>query len=222
MRAALCAAGILLAAGVAVSGHRLDEYLQATLLSVEPGRVEAEIRLTPGVAVFPAVFAAIDTDGDGSISGEEQTAYAARVLRDLSLAINGDPLRLTLLSAVFPDPREMKEGLGEIRIAFRSELPRGGPSRTLTFRNRHQSAFAAYLVNTLVPRDPRVQIVAQQRSQDQSVYRLDYVQAGAAPRLLSAGWWSGGRIWTAMAALILLSRLLWIWAAARRPRTESY
>jgi hypothetical protein len=34
------------------------------------------------------------------------------------------------------------------------------------------------LVNCLVPHNPGIRIVAQDRNQQQSVYRLDYVQAG--------------------------------------------
>ena len=53
MKTRLAAAGaILLLAGTPASAHRLDEYLQATTISVEKDRVQAQIRLTPGVAVF--------------------------------------------------------------------------------------------------------------------------------------------------------------------------
>ena len=58
--------------------HRLDEYLQATLLSVEKDRVEAQVRLTPGVAVLPLILAQIDSNRDGILS-------AARVDMDQGL-----------------------------------------------------------------------------------------------------------------------------------------
>jgi len=35
--------------------HTLDEYLEATIISVENDRVQIQIRVTPGVAVFPIV-----------------------------------------------------------------------------------------------------------------------------------------------------------------------
>jgi hypothetical protein len=41
------------------SAHRLDEYLQTTTFSVEKDRVQAQIRLTPGVTVLPLVLAKI-------------------------------------------------------------------------------------------------------------------------------------------------------------------
>ena len=152
--------------------HRLDEYLQATMFSVERDRIEAQVRLTPGVAVFPFVMASI---------GDDRKAYAERVLCDLSLSVDGARLRLSLVSVKFPAVEEMREGLGEIQIDFRASVPAGGPNRTLVFENHHQSAIAAYLVNALVPRDPSIRLVGQKRNENQSTYRLDYTQAGAGP-----------------------------------------
>src|SRR5205085_9215508 len=104
------AAAILLSGHTPVFAHRLDEYLQATLLSVEKDLIVAQIRLTPGVAVFPVVLASIDADADGVLSDTEQNAYAARVLRDLSFAIDGHPLQLRLVSAKFANIEDMMEG----------------------------------------------------------------------------------------------------------------
>ena len=115
MKSRLIASLILLSLGNPAFAHRLDEYLQATMISLEKDRVAAQIRLTPGVAVFPIVIATIDTDHDGVISKAEQRAYAERVLADLSLSIDGDRLRLQLISAVFPKVEEMREGLGDIQ-----------------------------------------------------------------------------------------------------------
>ena len=61
--------------------------------------------LTPGVAVFPIVLASIDTNADGVISETEQRAYAERVLRDLSLTIDGDRLTPRLVSINFQRSR---------------------------------------------------------------------------------------------------------------------
>src|SRR5262245_48902334 len=159
MKPGLAHAGILLLSlGTPGLAHRLDEYLQATLLSVEKDCVLAQIRLTPGVAVFPAVLARIDADGDGRISSAEQSAYAERVLRDLSLGIDSGSLRLRLVSSRCADTEELKAGLGEIQLEVRADLPRGGPNRRLVFENHHQPAMAAYLVNALVPGDPGIRL----------------------------------------------------------------
>ena len=191
MKARLIAVGaILLCLGGVASAHRLDEYLQATILSVEKDRVQASMRLIPGVAVSSSVIASIDSNGDGVISETEQRAYAEHVLGDLSLTVDGNRLRPKLVSVSFPEIEQMKEGLGEIHIDFTAELPRGGPNRRLVLENHHQSQNAAYLVNCLVPSDHDIQIVGQTRNQTQSVYQLDYVQAGipAGPKLLN--WWT--------------------------------
>ena len=206
MKTRLAAAGaILLLVGTPASAHRLDEYLQATTISVEKDRVQAQIRLTPGVAVFPIVLANLDTDADGVISEAEQAAYAEQVLGDLSLTIDGDRLRLRLVSLTFAKIEEMKEGLGEIQLEFDAEAPSGGPNRSLTFENRHQSRIAAYLVNCLVPRDPGIRITAQNRNYQQSFYQVDYVQADVRSGSQSSAWWPSSRGCLGGAALLLLA-----------------
>ena len=130
-------AALLMLSGIPVSAHRLDEYLQATLISVDKDQIQAQIRLIPGVAIFPVVLAGIDTDRDGVISKPEEQAYAQRVLRDLSLTMDGDRLRPRLISMRFPEIQDMKEGLGEIEIEFSADLPAHGPGRRLILVNRH-------------------------------------------------------------------------------------
>ena len=72
---------------------------------------------------------------------------------------------------------------------------------------------AEYLVNGLVPSDPAIRLGAQQRSYDQSVYRLEYVQAAATASAPSPDSRSEVRWWLAIAALLPVS-----WIAARRVR----
>ena len=206
---------ILLSSGTTGFAHRLDEYLQATMLWVEKDRVGAQIHLTPGVAVFPVVRASIDTDADGFISDTEQRVYAERVLHDLSLTIDGNRLQLKLVSAKFAKVEEMKEGLGEIQLEVRADLPPGGPNRRLVFKNHHLSGIAAYLVNSLVPRDLEIRLTKQDRNEDQSVYQLDFVQTGVLSNPSSRRWWSGDRLWMSAAGLLFLARLAWLWRAGR-------
>ncbi len=208
---------LLLCFGIPASAHRLDEYLQATTVSLEKGRVQAQIRLTPGVAVFPVVMAAMDTNGDGLISTSEQRAYAGRVLSDLSLAVDGDRLRLRLISANFPTTGDMQQGRGEIQIDFAADVPRFSHERKLFFENHHQRPIAAYLVNCLVPGDPDLRVTAQSRNYEQSEYRLHYVQGGVRSGPLSLAWWSDGRVWLGSLAIFLLARLAVLW----RRRTPS-
>ena len=196
--------------GIPVFGHRLDEYLQATTISLENDSLHAQMRLTPGVAVFPFTVASIDTNADGVISEAEQRAYAMRVLGDLSLTIDGRPLRLRLSSSRFAEPAEMKQGLGEIQLDFEADVPRsgGGSHRRLVFENHHQPRIGAYLINCLVPRDPGIRVTGQNRSADQSLYQLDYSQERVRPGPLSGGWWLWGVV------IALSARFAWLWRSS--------
>ena len=205
------AAAILLWLAAPAFAHRLDEYLQATIFSVEKDRVQAFMRLTPGVAVSSTIIPGIDTNGDGIISDTERRSYAKRVLGDLALSVDGHRLKPRLVSVDCTGIREMKEGLGEIRIEFSADLPpSNGSNRRLVFENHHQNRIAAYLVNCLVPHDQTIQIAAQGRNENQSFYQLDYVQAGGRSDPLSFRWWSGAGVSLATIAFFLSARLVWL------------
>jgi HupE / UreJ protein len=174
----IAVAAVVLSLGVGASAHRLDEYLQATIFSVEKDSVHGSMRLIPGVAVSARVIAGIDKDEDGVLSEAEQRGYAERVLNELTLTADGERLRPRLMSVSFPGIAEMKEGLGEIQIEFAADLPRGGENRKLIFENHNEPGFAVYLVNCLVPSDKDIRVVAQKRNEDQSFYELEYSVAG--------------------------------------------
>jgi hypothetical protein len=152
--------------------HRLDEYLEATMLSVERDHVEGFMRLVPGVAVSGRVIASIDANGDGVISKAEGDAYARRVLEDVALSVDGKRVETRLMAADYPELWRMKEGMGEIEVEFRAELPKGGAVRNMTFENHHESGMAAYLANVLMPASGIV-IAEQTRSVDQSRYDVE-------------------------------------------------
>ncbi len=177
MKLASTAAIVMLVSATALA-HCLDEYLQGSLISIEKNRVEIEMTLTPGVSVFPAVIAEIDANADGLISADERRSYAGRVLRDITISIDGRSLMPRLVSIEFAPIAEMKEGRGEIRIEIEADLPAGGAKRKLTFENHHQSGIAAYQVNSLIPRDPQIQIVGQNRNYSQSFYEVEFVESG--------------------------------------------
>jgi hypothetical protein len=178
MKRALTAVAILLLAGRAARAHRLDEYLQAAIVSIEKDRVDVQMTLTPGVAVFPMVMWDLDANSDGEISEAEKSGYVARFLGDLAMRIDGQPLKPHLRSARFPGVAEMKDGTGEIHIEFDARLPPGGTDRKLTIENRHLSQISAYQVNALVPKDPAIRISEQKRNYSQSSYEVDFRQTG--------------------------------------------
>lgn len=201
MRAKLLALLLLMLVSTAASAHRLDEYLQGTIFSVAKSRLNADLTLTPGVAVFSMLIPDIDTNGDAALSDAEQQAYAERVLADLSLEIDGVPLTPHLSSVEFPTIDEMKEGRGEIHLQFYADLPTGRFSRKLVFENHHQNKISVYQVNVLVPRDPDVRIVSQNRNYSQSIYELDF-EEGA---VHASAWDSAfvASLWGQFAALVL-------------------
>src|SRR5580700_7988175 len=131
-------AAIFLSLGAGAFAHRLDEYLQATIISVENDRVEVSMRLIPGVAVSSIILASIDTNGDGVIAETEQRTYAERVLRDLSITVDGKSTSPTLVSQKFPDIEEIRAGVGEIQIEFTVDLAPGGSQRRIVFENHHR------------------------------------------------------------------------------------
>jgi hypothetical protein len=173
-RALAAAVALLLACARAANAHQLDEYVQASKISIARDLVRVELRLTPGVKVLSRVLSVIDTNGDGIISADEQRAYADRVRGDLSLAVDGEPLGLRLVALDFPDVADMQGGLGEIRMDFEAAVPAGGAGRKLTFENRHLRDVAVYLANALVPQDSAIHIGAQRRSYEQSSFTLEY------------------------------------------------
>ncbi len=160
--------------------HRIDEYLQATILSLEANRVTASMRLIPGVLVAPSVIATIDTNHDGEFSKEETNAYAERVLQDLSFTIDGKSLKAQLDASTFPDASQLRDGLGEIAIQYHVDLPPSNDaSRQFILANHHLNAGSVYLVNVEVPQAPGLSIVEQKRNPQQSLYELDYLQSGS-------------------------------------------
>jgi hypothetical protein len=203
----VAAAAILLSLCAAAFAHRLDEYLQATILSVEQDHVLASMRLIPGVAVSSRIIASIDTNGDGVFSEAEQQAYAQRVLRDLSITVDGRRARPTLLSESFPSLEDLRQGFGEIHIEFTVDLRRSGHERKIVLENHHQNAISAYLVNCLVPSDPHIRILAQNRNETQSFYQLDYTQLSASSNSFFSRVWSSLRSWTNSVGVASLFRL---------------
>ena len=217
MRAVVVGTAALLLSVTSVAlAHRVDEYLQATTIAVEQDRVVVHMRLAPGIEVFPTVLALIDTDRDGAVAEGELRAYAERLAGDLSLSVDSVRLTLRLVASKMEALEALRDGRGTIELAFdasvpRVAVPRSSGERRLVFENHHQRAIAEYLVNGLVPRDPAIRLGAPHRSYDQSVYRLEYEQAGAAVGPLSLNRWSRVAAWFAVAVLLPLA-----WLTIRR------
>ena len=164
------------------SAHPIDEYVQNTYVDLAPDRTTLQIDLTPGVLVAPEVVALIDADGDGEISEAEGEAYAKNVvLRDISLTVDGEPQRLTLVRSSFPAPLDIKAGMGTIRLRVAAEAPGGSPGdHSLSYRNDHEPVNSTYLVNAFRASE-EVEISHQGRDELQNGIRVDYATASDAP-----------------------------------------
>ncbi len=159
---------LLLAPGAAA--HRLDEYLQGTLIELKRGSIGIELQLVPGVAVLPAVMAAIDLDRDGRISAAEERAYGERVLRDLELRVDGAAVKLSLGEVQFPSQDSLHEGLGRIRITMQAKAS----GHSVRFENRHLPQISVYLVNCLASPGDGLTVTKQVRDEAQGWITIEY------------------------------------------------
>ena len=168
---------IILGLGFArvTEAHRLDEYLQATRISIELERIGVEMSLTPGAAVADNVFAGIDHDRSGTISPAEAAAYARLVITSLTLSVDGRSCALTIDGYSFPQLADMRNGEGIIRLRASAKIPRSsiGPHR-LAFANAYRSDIGVYLINALMPTDGRIRITGQSRDTLQNEFKMDY------------------------------------------------
>ncbi len=174
------ALAIVTIASVDLSAHRRDEYLQAARLAVEPGSVQIELDLTPGIAVAEAIIADIDRDHDGRLSSNEQRDYAILAIRALKVEVDGVRLLVQLDVSRFPDVEAMRRGEGVIRVNSSAPIqPLSAGSHQLLFRNGHHPESSVYLANALVPESTRVAVGAQRRDGDQRELTIEYSLSAA-------------------------------------------
>jgi hypothetical protein len=203
MRRILVSALLALASIGGAAAHRLDEYLQATLIGVTRDGIDVEIQLTPGVAVLPVVMAVIDQDRDGWISPEEERAYVGRVAQEVALRVDGVPAPLSLIESNFPAIEAMREGLGTIRMKLRAT--RGG--HELRFENRHLPQVSAYLVNCLAAPSDGLVVRRQKRDEAQRSIEFEYSFGGDAVSGPRAGRIALGPFWLAAIGMLLVARM---------------
>lgn len=200
------AAGLAFALFVAgspwIGAHRLDEYLQAARIGLDPDRVRIELDLTAGISVADRVLANIDRDRTGTISVDESQAYAASVRRAVTVAVDGTPISVELVDAHFPSVEDLQKGQSPIRIQLSAALPtlKAG-SHHLLYRNTFRPDIGAYLANALVPDSDRVSISGQRRDVDQRELIVDYVLDGNSTRA-----WYGVSI---LCVLLAFASLWW-------------
>lgn len=168
-KAALALAAVF-ALTAQLSAHRLDEYLQAVRIGVEPERVDIELSLTPGVAVAGAIVDDIARD---------RARYLATLLEAIRVDVDGRPVRMRLVDATFADENSLRSGSGTIAVKLAAHLPPlSSGAHRLRFRNDHRPGISVYLANALVPESDRVAVTAQDRDGDQRELTIRYVLSG--------------------------------------------
>ena len=191
-----------------LSAHRRDELLQAARIGVEPGRVDLELDLTPGMTIAEAFIAGIDRDRNGTLSVDEQREYVDLVLDGIHLELDGLPLRMQAGAFVFPPIDELRRGEAAIQLRSSASLPDvavGG--HRLDFGNAHQPDRSVYLANALVPASDRIAVVAQHRDSEQHNLRIDFV---VRPSTSSTYLWLFGAVVAAalLGALLMPARVV--------------
>lgn len=184
-----------------VSAHRRDEYLQAARVALLPDRVTVQLDLTPGIEVAEAIVTLVDRNRDGSLSAEEQHAYASGVVGALDVRLDDTRLPLQVNASVFPAMASMRGGEGTIRIeASAAHHALSAGAHHLFLRNTHQRHQSVYLANALVPATTRVTVLDQRRDERQTELTIDYsVHADAV--VPNTGWVLAG---LPIVALLLL------------------
>jgi hypothetical protein len=165
----------LLALPCTVFAHRLDEYLQATLVVIESDRIRLQINLTPGVAVAEQVLALIDRDRDGIVSTNEIATYSELLKHDLILRLDRRSLEMKLTSSYFPGPEELRTGWGFIQMEFSARPGRlAAGAHKLSLENQHLPSASVYLVNAAQAASGLVQITKQIRNENQSTGEIQF------------------------------------------------
>jgi hypothetical protein len=165
----------LAAISPAASGHVLDEYLQTTLVVIDPDDIRLKINLTPGIEIAEKVLSQIDTNGDGTISSGESAAYAEILKRDLTVRFDGIATQLKLTASNIPELADLRTGHGVIQMEFLL-MPSSfsGGNHRLIFENRHFDSLGVYLFNAARPRSASIRIARQNRNANQSKGEIDF------------------------------------------------
>jgi len=180
---------VLLAMCGKVSGHQLDEYLQATRVSIARDRVTLEIDLTPGVTIAPAIVETLDANADNIFVPSEAGAYGRAMLSDVVVTFDGRPVVMALTQIEVPTIDAMRHGMGTIHLRAAGSVEAGAGRHRLDVVNGHRRDTSVYLVNALVPDDGGVDIVSQSRDAHQREFHLEAV---VRPRWAMLLWFAMG------------------------------
>jgi hypothetical protein len=129
-------AGILIAtvAGGAAIAHPHKDVDQQVLLSVGTGKISVQIRIAPSYNDGAAIFAHIDTDGDGVISAPEGRGFGLEVISSSVLNVDGVRFEFGEPRVSVPEIEWLSAGLGLIEVDATAAV-------NLTARSHHSVDF---------------------------------------------------------------------------------
>lgn len=160
---------------VSASAHRLDEYLQATMVVIEPSAVRLQLTLTPGVEVANEVLGQIDRDGNGAVSDKEAADYAEALRQNLVVRLDDQNLELKLTHSKFPAPSELRSGTASIELDYSILVgPLAAGGHKLSLENRHLPGVSIYLLNAALPKSAKIKIKRQLRSEYQRTGEIEF------------------------------------------------
>lgn len=188
LRAGLAALPLLtlLLLPATASAHPLDQVVEATYVTVGDGVVDLELKVSPGSLVAEPIVAALDADGDGTISDAEGDAYARAMLSALTLTLDGETVTLLEAGIEVPTVLALRAGYGEVVIHAAGTLPPidGATAAALVVTNADTTAGATFQANAFVEAGAAVDLGLQTRSEDQRMLRVPVTfgtAAGTAP-----------------------------------------
>lgn len=164
-----------------VAAHSLDQFLQASYLTLGAKQVDLELDLTPGLMVAPQVLQSLDSDGNQQISESEGRAYAETLLQNISLEIDGQVYTLRLTSLELPTFLNLQAGYGTLKVFAQTDaLPTTTNTHRLFYKNSNQLTGSVWQVNAFVEDGAAFSLGPQNRDDLQQTLTVAYAPAGVA------------------------------------------
>jgi hypothetical protein len=132
-RIGLAVAGLLAFSGMA-GAHPHSYVDQQALIFVGLDALDLTIRIVPSFEDGAAIFAHIDSDGNGFVSDREATAFGAAVVAKAELEVDGREVTLLNALATVPSIEQLAAGGGVIEVEAQASFALGsGGKHRLVF-----------------------------------------------------------------------------------------
>lgn len=94
---------------------------------------------------------------------------------DLTVRLDEHDVELKLTASTFPEPAELRTGLGIIQLEFAmTPSPLAVGAHRLAVENRHFPNVSVYLFNAAKPKSGLIEITSQKRNQNQSAGEIGF------------------------------------------------